>query len=460
MVTVSPVRPVVAKSLVDILSQKREKVDNELPTERLIEIASANPIVNTFLRLAVIPTPTIRPGHPQEDGMKQNMKRGMDLYVECFKELGIPDKNFEIDNYGSLIIRVPGSSGYEDKQPIMLMGHMDVVPADLKDPLHPIHPVLIMHMHPIQNTLKEYLASDGTTTLGVDDKALLAIIRDVVRKLKEENISHVPIEIVVAPDEEEEGTSLVNLDASKFNAKYIIVLDDDRAFKVTFGCGSFVNIKIDIDGLQSGHSADDNQGAMISAADVLKELHDSIGNRVIKYFTDFKVPLISKNIYEYEIDKTASNRIPAKGHIYLSLRSNVESLEREELNRIQEEVKRIEQKYKGTEKGLQIKINIHKEMPPWNGDPKSLIATLLIQSAKEMGHEGEIKIAPSHGATQVNNLVGKKNHRGEEFIPVIIGVDSEGWHSTKEKVDWKSMVEVSDWLYRVIQNYMAEKNIP
>ena len=446
------ITPVSTNHTVVLLSPDRKKVSNELPIERLIQIAKENLVVDRFLGLAVIPTPTVRLGHPHENEMKQNMKMGMDLYIQYFKELGIPDENFETDEHGSLIIRIPGSDGYKNKQPIMLMGHMDVVPADLKDPLHPIYPGLIMHT--TKNGPKEYITSDETTTLGVDDKALLAIIWNVVRKLKEGNISQVPIEIVVAPDEEEDGTSLVNLDANNFNAKYIIVLDDDKAFKITFGCGGFVNIKIDFDGLQGGHSAEDNQDAMVSAADILKELHNAVGNRVIKYFSDFKVPLISKNIYEYEIDKTASNRIPTGGHLYLSLRSNAQDLEEEELNRIRQEVEQIKQKYKDVEKELQVRVNIYKEMPPWNGDPKSLIARLLIQSAKEIGQE-EIKVAPSHGATQVNNLVGKKNRQGEEFIPAIIGVDSEGWHSTKEKVDWQSMVRVSDWLYKFVQMYTA-----
>ncbi len=445
--TPSPIEPRSA------FADNVEKDNPELQEVKLKQIAQNNPAVNLFLQLAIIPTPTVRPGHEKENEMKRKMEEGMTLYAQAFKELGVPKKNIERDNYGSLIIHVPASPGYENKQSLMFMGHMDIVPADLKDPTRAIHPRLIMHQ--TQNGLKEYIATDGTTTLGADDKACLAAIYYVVKTLIEKNIPHPPFEIIVAPDEEEEGSSMVNLDASKFDSKYVIVIDDDKAFKITFGCGSFVNIKIDIDGLKGGHSAEykENQDSIISAADILKELHERIGNRVIKYFSDFQeVPLISKNIYEYEIDKSASNRIPTGGHLYLSLRSNEKELEDKEVIKIEQAVKEIEDKYKNTEPNLKIKINIHREMPPWNGDPKSLIATSLIQSANEIGQE-KVKIAPSHGATQVNNLAGKKNHRGEEFVPVIIGVESEDWHKTEEKVSWESIIETGNWLVRLVENY-------
>lgn len=432
------------------LTDDLQKYNQEQLDIRLKQIAKSNPAINLFLQLAVIPTPTVRPGHEKENEMKQNMEEGMTLYAQAFKELGVSEKNIERDKYGSLIICVPGAPGYENKQPLMFMGHMDIVPADLKDPLHLIHPRLIMHQ--TQKGFKEYIASDGTTTLGVDDKALLAIIWNLVKLLKERNIPHPPFEVVVVTDEETECTSITNLDTSRLNSKYIIDLDDNKAFQITFSCAGFVNIKIEVDGLQGGHSGSNDQST-ISAADILKELHEKIGNRVIKYFPDFKdIPLISKNIYEYEIDRSASNKIPTKGHIYLSLRSNIQSLENEEIKRIEDEVKRIEKKYKSIEKELEIKTDIHKENPPYNGNPNSYIATALIKAANEIGQK-EVKVTPEHGASQINNLAGKKNRYGEEFISVVIGVESEGWHSTKEKVDWESIIEVSNWLVKLVENY-------
>lgn len=443
MSIVSPVRP--SNYLVILNSKEKKKVPNELPVERLIQIAQENPVVDTFLKLAVIPSPTIRPGHPKEQEMRQNMDLVRSVIEQLFKELH-PEITSYIDDYGSLIIKVPGSGDYKNKQPLMFMGHLDVVPADLKDPMKQVYPTLINH--PTKG--EEYITTDGTTTLGADDKSLVAVIWDVVRRTINE--PHVPFEIVLAPDEEEDGTSLVKLNAGDFKSKHIIVTDNDRAFQITFSCGSFVTIKINVDGLEGVHSADDNQEDFVSAADILKELHDAIGNRVIKYFPDFKVPLISKNIYKYEIAESACNRVPVKGCIFLSLRSNRQDLEDEEIKRIENEVRRIEQKYKSKEKALSIKMESIKDMPPWNGDPKSLLSTLLVQAANEMG-KNEIRIAPSHGATQVNNLVGKLNQNGEEFVPVIVGVDSEHWHKTIENVSPKSMGEVSDWLYRFTQIY-------
>ncbi|MBI3590256.1 MAG: M20/M25/M40 family metallo-hydrolase [Candidatus Melainabacteria bacterium] len=446
MPTITPVN--VGHTAV-LLSQNRRRIDNQLPPERLIQIAKENPVVDTFLKLAVIPTPTIRPGHPKELEMRQNMSLVRDITDQLFKGLH-PEVTSYVDDYGSLIIKVPGSEEHKNKQPLMFMGHLDVVPADLDEPTKQVYPTLINHS--TKEGIKEYIASDGTTTLGADDKSLVAIIWDVVRRTINE--PHVPYEIVLAIDEEEDGASLVNLKTSDFKSKHIIVADYDRAFQITFGCASFVIIKIDVDGLKGGHSGDDNQEMMVSATDILKELHDGIGNRVIKYFSDFAAPLLSKNIYEYEIARSASNKIPTEGHLYLSLRSNRQDLEDEEIKRIENEVKQIEQKHRSREQALSIQIKIDKQCPPWNGDPKSLLVKLLTQAANEIGHK-EVKIAPEHGATQVNNLVGKKNQNGEDFIPVIVGVDSEHWHSTKENVSPRSMREVSNWLCKFVQIYSS-----
>ncbi len=434
-----------------LLSQNRRKVPNELPDERLIQIANENPVVDTFLKLAVIPTPTIRPGHPQENEMKQNMELVRGLTAKLFKDL---DKEITtyVDEHGSLIIQVPGSPEYKNKRPLMFMGHLDIVPADLDDPMRTIHPTLIQYS--TNEGLKEFIATDGTTTLGADDKAQVAIIWDIVRRLITEKKPHVPFEIVLAPDEEENSDSLIHLDTSKFKAKHVIVIDDDEAFKITTGCASFVDIKIDISGLRGGHSGSDNRDDFISASDILIELGSVLGNGVVKWNSEIHQPLISKNIYECEIKKAPSNAFPTEAHMAISLRSLSKKEQDNELERIKQEIKRVEEKYKNIDNKLEIKIKIEEQYPPWNEDAKSELVKLMEQAAHEIGHSN-VKTCPMHGATQANLLVPKRNAYGEEFSAVVVSPNLEALHSVDEKVDWRSMVEVSDWLYKFVQIYSS-----
>lgn len=435
-----------------LLSQNRRKIPNELPAERLIQIANKNPVVDTFLKLAVIPTPTVRPGHPKEPEMKENMELVRQVTAKLFEELH-PGITSYVDKYGSLIIKVPGSKGCEDRQPLMFMGHLDIVPADLDEPTKQIYPVLINHS--IKEDIKEYIATDGTTTLGADDKAQVAIMWDIVRRFISEEKAHVPFEIVLAPDEEEDSASLIALDTSQFKAKYVIVIDGDEAFQITTGCASFVDIKIDINGLRGGHSGIDNRDDFISASDILTELGSVLGNGVVKWNPEIPQPLISKNIYEYEIKRTPNNAFSTKGHIYLSLRSLTREEQDNELGRIKQEVKRTEEKYKCIEKNLKITIKTDEQFPPWQGSTDNLLVKLLKQAAGEAGHSS-VKIIPSHGACQANHLVPKRNAYAEEFISALVGPNLEDLHTVTEKADWRSLVEVSDWLYKFVQIYESE----
>ena len=68
------------------------------------------------------------------------------------------------------------------------------------------------------------ITTDGTTLLGADDKAGIAIIITAVEKILEENISHGPISIAFTPDEEiGEGADFFDVDF--FGADYAYTVD-------------------------------------------------------------------------------------------------------------------------------------------------------------------------------------------------------------------------------------------
>ena len=89
-----------------------------------------------------------------------------------------------------------------------------------------------------------------------------------------------------------------------------------------------------------------------------------------------------------------------------------------------------------------------------SGSTKSPLVKLVEQAANEIGHTN-VKIGPMHGATQANLLVPKRNAYGEEFSAVVVSPNLEELHSVDEKVDWRSMIEVSDWLYKFVQIYSS-----
>ncbi|NMD70221.1 M20/M25/M40 family metallo-hydrolase [Bacillus sp. DNRA2] len=72
-----------------------------------------------------------------------------------------------------------------------------------------------------------YVVTDGTTILGADDKAGLAVMLETVRVLKEQNIPHGTIQFVITVGEESGLHGAKALDPKLITAKYGYALDSD-----------------------------------------------------------------------------------------------------------------------------------------------------------------------------------------------------------------------------------------
>lgn len=111
---------------------------------------------------------------------------------------------------GNLICTLEATK--EDVQPIYFTSHMDtVVPAK-----------------GIKPSIKDgYVVTDGTTILGADDKAGLAVMLEICRVLKEQNLSHGMIQFVITVGEESGlvGAKVINPSLLKANFGY--ALDSD-----------------------------------------------------------------------------------------------------------------------------------------------------------------------------------------------------------------------------------------
>ncbi len=72
-----------------------------------------------------------------------------------------------------------------------------------------------------------YIYSDGTTILGADDKAGIAALLDMVKRLKEQSIQHGDIQFIITAGEESGLAGAKELDASLITAKYGFAVDSD-----------------------------------------------------------------------------------------------------------------------------------------------------------------------------------------------------------------------------------------
>lgn len=110
-------------------------------------------------------------------------------------------------NAGNMFARLEGSASGE---PVLFSCHMDrVTPGTGVKP----------------RIDGEFIVSDGTTVLGADDAAGLAAILEGVRSLRDRNLPHPPIELVLTVAEELALVGSGHFDLRQVSAPYAFVLD-------------------------------------------------------------------------------------------------------------------------------------------------------------------------------------------------------------------------------------------
>ena len=161
------------------------------------------------------------------------------LLVEELHGLGID--NAFMDDTCYVYASVPATPGCEHLPAIGLIAHMDTTPdmtgKDVKPQvIHYEGGDLVLNQE--QNIVmkgsdfpelqkfvgQDLVCSDGTTLLGADDKAGIAIILQAVEELLAENAPHGAIKLGFTPDEEI-GLGASNFDVKGFGADFAYTLD-------------------------------------------------------------------------------------------------------------------------------------------------------------------------------------------------------------------------------------------
>lgn len=185
-------------------------------------------------------------------------KRISDYCVEFAKERGLEVIQDEVYN---VIIRKPGTPGYEDSDPVIIQGHLDMVCEKTEDSAHDFSKDGLELM--IENG---YVTANGTT-LGADDGIAIAYAMAI---LDSKDIPHPPIEALFTIDEEIGMGGASAIDMSQLKGDMLINLDSDNEGVIVAGCsGGYVDtvlipveresltgsvVTIQIKGLRGGHS--------------------------------------------------------------------------------------------------------------------------------------------------------------------------------------------------------------
>ncbi|MBQ6996926.1 MAG: aminoacyl-histidine dipeptidase [Oscillospiraceae bacterium] len=205
-----------------------------------------------------------------------NTKMISDYLVAFAKENGI---RYIQDDLNNVLLFADGTPGYEDHPPVILQGHMDMVCE--KDADCPIN----MDTDGLAVDCDETCVYAHGTTLGGDDGIAVAF---ALALLADKSIPHPPLEVIITVDEETGMYGAAGIDLSMLKGRTMLNLDseDEGVFTVACAGGARATltlplerravygpcVKLNVDGLQGGHSGVEIHKKRANANKVMGEL--------------------------------------------------------------------------------------------------------------------------------------------------------------------------------------------
>ena len=297
-----------------------------------MEITQLEPqiIWKNFAALNAVPRPSKKEGKVIE-------------FIKNFGEnLGLQTN---VDEIGNVIIKKPATSGMEDRKSIVLQSHLDMVCQKNSD---------INFDFETQGIEMEvdgdWVKAKGTT-LGADNGLGVAAIMSI---LESNDIPHPALEALFTIDEETGMTGAMGLKPGQLHGQILLNLDTEEDDEIDIGCAGGIDvtatqnyeleeskgqiIKIEIKGLQGGHSGMD--------------IHKGFGNANVILGRLLFTGLYNQNIQLISIDGGGlRNAIPREAFAVLSVRNSIEFIEDANVLR-----KAILEEFADVEKDLAINI--------------------------------------------------------------------------------------------------------
>ncbi|SEF48708.1 dipeptidase D [Halpernia humi] len=252
-----------------------------------------------------------RPSKKEERVIAFMKKFGEDLGLET-----------RVDETGNVIIKKPATVGMENRKPIVMQGHLDMVCQKNNDVNFDFETQGIE-----MEVQGDWLKAKGTT-LGADNGLGVAAIMSV---LESKDLPHPALEALFTIDEETGMTGAIGLKPGELNGEILLNLDTEEDDEIDIGCAGGVDVtasqtynleesrgqilKISVKGLQGGHSG----------MDIIK----GFGNANIILGRLLFLGLENENIQLISIDGGGlRNAIPREANAVFSVRNSVEFIEK------------------------------------------------------------------------------------------------------------------------------------
>ncbi|KEY19314.1 aminoacyl-histidine dipeptidase [Kaistella antarctica] len=284
-----------------------------------------------------------------------------------------------VDEVGNVIIKKPATAGMENRKPIVLQSHLDMVCQKNSDVNFDFETQGIQ-----MEVDGDWVKAKGTT-LGADNGLGVASIMSI---LESNDLAHPALEALFTIDEETGMTGAIGLKPGQLQGEILLNLDTEEDDEIDIGCAGGVDVtasqnyaledstgqivKIIVKGLQGGHSGMD--------------IHKGFGNANVLLGRLLYTGLYNQNIQLISIDSGGlRNAIPREGNVILSVRNSVEFIDGANTLKAA-----IMEEFASVEKDLQINIETFSTPEKAISVEDSKKVILALKSA----HNGVYRMSP------------------------------------------------------------------
>jgi len=317
---------------------------------------------------------------------------------------------------GNLICTLKGSK--EQVDTIYFTSHMDtVVPGK-----------------GIKPSIKDgYVITDGTTILGADDKAGLAVMLEVVRVLKEQSISHGTIQFIITVGEESGLVGAKALDPSLLVAKYGYALDSDgKVGNIIVAAPTQAKVKATIFGktAHAGVAPEKGISAITIAAKAISRM--PLG-RIDEETT--------ANIGRFE-GGTQTNIVCDHVEILAEARSLVNEKMEEQVQKMKAAFEEV-----ASEMGGRAEVDVQVMYPGFKFGEGDHVVEVARKAAAKIGRSSEL--LRSGGGSDANVIAGFG-------IPTVnLAVGYEEIHTTNERMPIEELNKLAEYVIAIIEEVSA-----
>lgn len=370
-----------------------------------------------------------------------NKERLLNNLVEMLKIHSPSKKEGKFARYLINLLEEMGASIYLDEGYLQYGGDSPSIIAKFFGDIEGDGITFAAHMDVIEPNLNvepiidgDIIKTDGTTTLGGDDKGGIASIIEVLRTIKEEKISHKDIYVVLTPCEE-----IGMLGAKYFNwekvpknmmpSKNMIVVDNAGASGIiAHSAPSKYDIEISFQGRKAHAGIEPEKGINAISIASYSLSHMNIGR--IDDLTTSNISTISSEF--------PSNVVPDMCRITGEVRSHSEERILEIIESYKKVCDEAIEKFGGT-----YKLDYQCDYPVLKPKDDLKFAKEFTEIYEEIGVPSELKVI---GGGSDSNIFAK-----EGFNSIIIGVGMYKVHTVEEYLVIDDLVKTTEAIIRYIE---------